>query len=104
MRSFELGDELGDNLAFATHGPETDDGLIRGARAAAGGEEDGADDHQRQPPYPRRDRRGASYCVVDSQPPEKPARSRPRLMCGFVFMMRQTSAVRWFSIIAQIGP
>src|SRR5258706_4405036 len=104
VRSLELGDELGDDFAFAAHGPEADHGLVGGTRAAAGGEQDYADGNQAQPPLPRRDRRGPSYSFADSQPPEKPARSRPRLMCGFFFMMRPTSAVRWFSIIAQMGP
>ena len=45
MRSLELGNKRGDDLAFATHSPEADHGLIW-TRAAAGGDEDGADRDQ----------------------------------------------------------
>ena len=104
MRSLELGNKRGDDLAFATHSPEADHGLVCRARAAASGEENEPDRDQADDRSPPRERGAATYCAEDSQPPEKPARSRPRLRCGFFFMTRQTSALRWFSIIAQMGP
>lgn len=39
-----------------------------------------------------------------SQPPVKPARCSPRMMCGLVRITRHTKSVRKFSTIARIGP
>ena len=39
-----------------------------------------------------------------SQPPVNPARFSPRTMCGLRFIVSQNRPVRWFSIIATIGP
>jgi len=53
---------------------------------------------------PREAGAGRAHFDAVSQPPENPARSRPRRRCGFFSITRQISALRWFSIIAQMGP
>src|SRR5207248_3984424 len=112
MRALEVGDERGDDLALATHGPEPDHSHVGGRCAAAGCEQRATDRDQASEREPRRARRGtdqravgtAEVTAVASQPPEKPARSRPRLRWALRFITRQTNPVRWFSIMAQMGP
>jgi hypothetical protein len=91
MRALELGNERGDDLAFASHRPKADDGDIGGVAAASCNERRGHDERcgaaQRA--------RDAGHCAVAvSQPPEKPARARPRRTYGFSRMTFQMRPLR----------
>ena len=104
MGTLELGQKLDDDLAFAAHGPEAEHGLVRGRPVAACCERQDSDRDERRRPSPREAGAGRAHFDAVSQPPENPARSRPRRRCGFFSITRQISALRWFSIIAQMGP
>src|SRR5206468_5663620 len=95
MAGLELRHHLSHHLPLAAEPPETDGGMPARLPASAAGRREQREQGEGEPPQ-----RGASA----SQPPVKPARFRPRTMWGFFRITFQTRPLRWFSIIATIGP
>ena len=94
MCTFELGQELGDHLTLAAHGPEPDDGVARGRRVATRGQRQCSRYDKEDRPGPQCFPIGLVHGATASQPPEKPACSRPRRRYGFLRMTRQIRALR----------
>ena len=91
MRALELREECSHHFALPSHCPEADDGDVGRALAAA--------DQARAHGEKRREQTAtagaAGHCTVAvSQPPVKPARSRPRRTYGFSRITFQMSPLR----------
>ena len=93
MGALELGQELGDDFTLAAHRPEADQVRVIAARCATACNEDRERDRQQR----ERAAKGwtDAYCAdAVSQPPSKPARSRPRRTYGFLRITPQIIALR----------
>src|SRR6185437_10792589 len=89
MRALELGHQRGDDFAFAAHGPEAH-GRDAGRRPIACGKKARRRDERERRKLAAREPT-AHFAEAVSQPPENPARSRPRrtyVLPRMTFQMR----------------
>src|SRR5439155_12467345 len=96
MRPLELGQELGDDFAFAAHRPESNQVRVVAARRAAADQERKCSGKRQREAAAKRHRWAcATYCAdAVSQPPSKPARIRPWRTYGFFRITPQIIALR----------